>query len=351
MTGMEIDRQPAAAPAIRGRGRLPGMRHAGRCVAFALLAALAALSFGAAAQDYPAKPILMIVPFPPGGSTDILARLIAEPMRVALGQPVVVQNVTGAGATIGVAKALHSAPDGYTLSIGNWTSHVGGPVVYRVPWHVVNDLEPVAPLTVTSLVIVGRTGLPVNNAKEFIAWLKANPDQATAATVGAGSGAHVCAIYFGQKTGTRFRYIQYRGGGPVMADLLANQVDFFCGEASQMLPHFQAGRIKPLIVMSKSRWKPLPDIPTMEETGASDTYITFWNGLWAPKGTPRPIIARLNDAVVKAFADPKVVTRLTELGQEIPARDQLGAHVLGAFHKSEVERWWPLIKAANIKTE
>ena len=341
--------KPAAAD-VSGRRWLQAPVRATQRYAFMLCAALM-LTANALAQDYPSKPVVMIVPFPPGGSTDILARLLAEPMRAALGQPVVVQNVTGAGATIGVARAVQAPADGYTLSIGNWTSHVGGPVVYRVPWHVVNDLEPVAPLTVTSLVIVGRTGLPVNNAKEFIAWLKANPDHATAATVGAGSGAHVCAIYFGQKTGTSFRYVPYRGGGPVMADLLSNQVDFFCGEASQMLGHFQSGKIKPLIVMSKNRWRPLPDIPTMAEAGASDTYITFWNGLWAPKGTPKPIIAKLNDAVGRAFADATVIKRLTEFGQEIPARDQLAPEILGALHKSEIDKWWPLIKAANIKIE
>lgn len=305
----------------------------------------------AAAQDYPTRQIVVIVPFPAGGPTDALARILAEPMRAALGRPVVVQNMTGAGSTIGVGRAIQSAPDGYTLSIGNWTSHVGASAVYRVPWNILTDLEPVAMLSTTTLIIVGRTGLPVNDGKELIAWLKANPDQATAATVGAGSGAHICGIYFEQKTGTRFRYVPYRGGAPVMADLLANQVDFFCGEASQMLPHFRAGRIKPLVVMSQSRWRPLPEVPTMEEVGASDTHIAFWQGLWAPKGTPKHVIAKLNDAVVKAFADPGVIKRLTDLGQEIPPREQLTPEALAAYHKSEIEKWWPLIKGANIKVE
>jgi tripartite-type tricarboxylate transporter receptor subunit TctC len=272
-------------------------------------------------------------------------------MRVALGQTVIVQNVPGAGSTIGVGRAIQSAPDGYTLSIGNWTSHVGANAVYRVPWNVLNDLEPVSLLSTTTLVIVSRTGLPPNDAKELIGWLKANPDNATMATVGAGSGAHICSIYFGQKTGTSFRYVPYRGGAPVMADLLANQVDLFCGEASQMLPHFRSGRIKPLVVMSKTRWRPLPEIPTMEEVGASDTYIAFWQGLWAPKGTPKQVIARLNEAVVKAFADPTVIKRLTDLGQDLPAREQLTPEALATFHKSEIDKWWPLIKAANIKVE
>jgi len=310
-----------------------------------------ALIGAAAAQDYPTRQIVVIVPFPAGGSTDILARILSEPMRQALGQPVVVQNVPGAGATIGVGRAIQSPPDGYTLIVGNWTSHVGGSAVYPVSWNVLTDLEPVAILSTTTLIIAGRTGLPVNDGKELIAWLKANPDQATVATVGAGSGAHVCGIYFEQKTGTRFRYVPYKGGGPVMADLLGNQVDLFCGEASQMLGHFQAGKIRPLVVMSNSRWRPMPDVPTMEELGASDTYIAFWQGMWAPKGTPRQVIAKVNDAVVKAFADPVVIKRLTELGQDLPSREQMTPEALGAYHKSEIEKWWPLIKGANIKAE
>jgi tripartite-type tricarboxylate transporter receptor subunit TctC len=215
----------------------------------------------------------------------------------------------------------------------------------------VNDLEPVSMLSISTLMIVGRPGLPANDAKEFIAWLKANPDKATGATVGSGSGAHICKIYFGQKTGTQFRYIPYRGGAPVMADLMANQVDFFCGEASQMLPHMRAGKIKPLIVMSKARWSPMAEVPTMQELGASDTYIAFWNGLWAPKGTPKHIVAKLNETVGKVLSDPAVVKRLTELGQDIPPRDHLTPAGFGAYHKSEIDRWWPLIREANIKVE
>jgi len=313
--------------------------------------AVLALVGAAAAQDYPARQIVMIVPFPAGGSTDIQARLLAEPMRLALGQPVVVQNVPGAGSTIGTGRAVQAAPDGYTLIVGNWTSHVGAGAVYPVTWHPLRDLEPVAMLATTTLIIVGRPGLPVSDGKQLLAWLKANPDQATTATVGAGSGAHICGIYFEQRTGTRVRYVPYKGGAPVMADLMANQVDLFCGEASQMLPHFKSGRIKPLVVMSQSRWRPLPEIPTAEDIGASDTHITFWQGMWAPKGTPRHVIAKLNDAVVKAFADPATVKRLTELGQDLPQREQMTPQALAAYHKSEIDKWWPLIKGANIKVE
>jgi tripartite-type tricarboxylate transporter receptor subunit TctC len=310
-----------------------------------------ALAGVAAAQDYPTRQIVVIVPFPAGGSTDAIARIVAEPMRVALGQPVVVQNMPGAGSTIGTGRAIQSPPDGYTLIVGNWTSHVGAGAVYPVAWNVLTDLEPVAMLSTTTLIFAGRTGLPVKDGKELVAWLRANPDHATAATVGAGSGAHICSIYLEQKTGIRFRYVPYKGGAPVMADLMANQVDLFCGEASQMLPHFKSGRIKPLLVMSKSRWRPMPDVLTAEDVGASDTHIAFWQGMWAPKGTPRAIVAKINDAVVKAFADPATIKRVTELGQEIPARESIAPQALAAYHKAEINKWWPLIKGANIKVE
>lgn len=311
-----------------------------------------ALAGAAVAQDYPNRQIIMIVPFPAGGATDALARVLSESMRRTLGQQVVVLNVAGAGSTIGTTRAVQATPDGYTVVIGNWTSHVGAGAVYKVPWHPVTDLEAVAKLSVSSLIIAGRPGLPQKDGKELVTWLKANPDQAIMATVGAGSGAHICSIYLEQKVGTRFRYVPYKGGAPVMSDLMANQVDLFCGEASQMLGQFQGGKIKPLIMMSKNRWRPMPEVPTAAEVGASDTEIPFWHGLWAPKGTPKQVIARLNDAVVKAFADPTVIKRLTEdFGQDIPGREELTPQALAKYHKSEIDKWWPLIKGANIKVE
>ena len=316
-----------------------------------VLCAIAVQMGAAAAQDYPSRPITIIVPFPAGGPTDTLARILGDRMKDSLGQSLIVENVTGAGATIGVGRAVQAAADGYTLILGNWTSHVGAPALYPVQWNVLTDLEPVARLSVSSLMIVGKTALPANNAKELIAWLKDNPDKASAASVGAGSGAHICGLYFQDKTGTRFQFVPYRGGAPAMQDLVAGQIDLMCAEASQTLSHVRAGKMKAFAVMSKTRFPALPDVPTMEEVGVSGMDISFWHGLWAPKGTPRHIVAKLNDAVVTAFADAGVRQRIADLGQAIPPREQLTPEALAAFHKAEVDKWWPIIKAANIKVE
>jgi tripartite-type tricarboxylate transporter receptor subunit TctC len=316
-----------------------------------IAAALAAtLPCASAAQDYPTRPITVIVPFPAGGPTDTIARIIGERIKEPLGQTLVVENVTGAGSTIGTSRAVQAPPDGYTFIVGNWTSHVGAGALYPVPWHILRDLEPVARLSTSSLMIVGKTGVPASNAKELIAWLKDNPDKASVAIVGAGSGAHICGLYFAEKTGTRFQFVPYRGGAPAMQDLVGGQIDLMCAEASQTLAHVRAGKMKAFAVMSKERWGPLPDVPTMEEVGVTGMEISFWHGMWAPKGTPKTVITKVNDAVIAAFADPAVRKRIAELGQVIPPPDQLKPEALAAFHKAEVDKWWPIIKAANIKT-
>jgi tripartite-type tricarboxylate transporter receptor subunit TctC len=316
---------------------------------FAALAVAASCATHAFAQAYPSHPITIIVPFPAGGPSDTLARILGERMRISLGQPVVVETVTGAGASIGVVRAAQSAPDGYTLSIGNWTSHVGAGAMYPAAHDALLDLQPIARISATPLMIVGKNALPPQNAGELIAWLKANPDKASAATVGAGSGAHVCLLYFAQKTGTSFQLVPYRGGAPVMQDLVAGQIDMFCAEASQTLSFLRSGAMKAFAIMSKERWPGAPEVPTMDEVGVPGMYISFWNGLWAPKGTPTEIVARLNAAVVDTLADPTVRQRLTELGHVIATREEQTPQALGAFHKAEIEKWWPLIKAANIK--
>ncbi|MEA2961702.1 MAG: hypothetical protein QOI46_1800 [Alphaproteobacteria bacterium] len=316
---------------------------------FTALAVAAGCATQALAQAYPSHPITIIVPFPAGGPSDTLARILGERMRISLGQPVVVETVTGAGASIGVVRAAQSAPDGYTLSIGNWTSHVGAGAMYPAAHDALLDLQPIARISATPLMIVGKNALPPQSAGELIAWLKANPGKASAATVGAGSGAHVCLLYFAQKTGTDFQLVPYRGGAPVMQDLVAGQIDMFCAEASQTLSFLRSGAMKAFAIMSKERWPGAPDVPTMDEVGVPGMYISFWNGLWVPKGTPKEIVARLNAAVVDALADPTVRQRLTELGHVIATREEQTPEGLGSFHKAEIEKWWPLIKAANIK--
>jgi tripartite-type tricarboxylate transporter receptor subunit TctC len=320
-------------------------------VAAALVCANFACGIGARAQDYPSHPITMIVPFPAGGPTDTLGRILSEGMRVSLGQPIVIENVTGAGSTIGVGRAAQAAPDGYTLTLGNWTSFVGSGALYRTSYDLLADFDPIALLTVAPMLIVGKNALPANNAKELIAWLRANPDRASAASVGAGSAAHVCGLYFQDKTQTHFQFVPYRGGAPAMQDLVGGQIDLMCAEASQTLTYVRGGKMKAFAVMAHTRWPALPDVPTTDEIGAPGMYISFWHGLWVPKGTPKEVIIKLNGAVVDTLADPAVRQHLTDLGQVIATREQQTPAALAAFHKAEIEKWWPIIKAANIKVE
>jgi tripartite-type tricarboxylate transporter receptor subunit TctC len=324
-----------------------------RAVAFAAALGCANLAcpIGTQAQDYPSRPITMIVPFAAGGPTDTLGRILGERMRQSLGQVIVVENVTGAGSTIGVGRAAQASPDGHTLALGNWTSFVGSGALYRTTYDLLADFEPVSLLTFAPMLIVGKSTLPVNDAKELIAWLKQSPDKATAASVGAGSAAHVCGLYFQDQTKTRFQFVPYRGGAPAMQDLVGGQIDLMCAEGSQMLTYVRGGKMKAFAVMAKTRWPALPDVPTTDEIGAPGMYISFWHGLWVPKGTPKEVVARLNDAVVDTLADPTVRQRLTDLGQVIATREQQTPKALAAYHKAEIDKWWPIIKAANIKVE
>jgi tripartite-type tricarboxylate transporter receptor subunit TctC len=306
---------------------------------------------GARAQSYPSHPLTMIVPFPAGGPTDTLARILTERMRISLGQPVVIENVTGAGATIGVTRAVHADPDGYTLSIGNWTSHVGSGALYPLQFDLLKDFAPVSLLTSAPLLIVGKNELHAKNARELIAWLKKNPDKATMATVGAGSAAHVCGLYFQDKTGTHFQFVPYRGGAPAMQDIVAGQIDLMCAEASQTLSYVRGGKMKAFTVMSERRWPALPDVPTTDEVGAPGMHISFWHGLWVPTGTPKEAIAKLNGAVREALADPALRKRLTDLGLVIATPEQQTPAALAAHHAAEIKKWWPIIHTANIKVE
>ena len=302
-------------------------------------------------QAYPSRPITVIVPVPPGGVADPIARILADHMSAQLGQPMVIENVTGAGGSIGVARAARAAPDGYTLSIGNWLSHVGASAVYPVSYDVLKDFAPVSLLTVSPVLVIAKSNFPANDLKEMIAWLKANPDQASAATVGVGSAAHVSGAYFQKVTGTRFHFVPYRGGGPAMQDLVGGQVDLQFAEGTTALPAVRSRQVKTYAVMAPTRWFATPDVPTVDELGVPGLYLTFWHGLWVPKGTSDQIIAKLNATVVDALADAAVRRRLTDIGQEIMPRAQQTPPALAAYHKAEAEKWWPIIRAANIRGE
>jgi tripartite-type tricarboxylate transporter receptor subunit TctC len=320
-------------------------------LSIALAFAVFAAASGAAAQTYPTRPVTVIVPFAAGGVTDIVARIVSERMKTALGQSVIIENVSGAGGTIGVTRLFRAAPDGYTLVVGQWTSHVGAGAMYPVTFDYLNDFEPVSMLSVAPLWIVGRSNLPAKDLRELIAWLKANPDKASAATTGLGSGIHMCLVYFQNMTGTRFPLAPYRGAAPLMQDMLAGQIDLSCPEAGQTLPQYRAGNIKAYAVLTQKRWFAAPDVPTIDEAGVPGLHFPFWHAIWAPKGTPKDVIARLNAAVVETLADPGVRQRFNELGHEIAPREQQSPAALAAYHKAEIDKWWPIIKAANIKLE
>jgi tripartite-type tricarboxylate transporter receptor subunit TctC len=320
-------------------------------LSIALIFAMLAAVSGVTAQTYPSRPVTVIVPFAAGGVTDIVARIVSERMSKALGQSVIIENVSGAGGTIGVTRLFRAAPDGYTLVVGQWTSHVGAGAMYPVPFDYLNDFEPVSMLSIAPLWIIGRSNLPAKDLRELIAWLKANPDKASAATTGLGSGIHMCLVYFQNMTGTKFPLAPYRGAAPLMQDMLAGQIDLSCPEAGQTLPQYRAGSIKAYAVLTQKRWFAAPDVPTIDEAGVPGLHFPFWHAVWAPKGTPKDVIAKLNAAVVETLADPGVRQRFNELGHEIAPREQQSPAALAAYHKAEIEKWWPIIKAANIKLE
>ena len=305
----------------------------------------------ACAQTYPSRPITLLVPFAAGGPADALARALGERMRASLGQTVIIENATGASGTIGVGRVVRATPDGYTLGIGHVGTHVVNGAIFALPYDLLNDLEPVALLPSNSLLIISKKAFPANDLKELIAWLKANPDKASAGPSGAGGGSHVNGVYFQNLTGTRFQFVPYRGTGPALTDLIAGQIDLMFDQASKSLGQVRAGTIKAYAVTAKARLPSAPEIPTVDEAGLPGFYTSTWYGLWAPRGTPRPVIAKLNAAVVEALADPVVQKRLGDQGLEFPPPEQQTPEALGAHHKAEIEKWWPIVKAASIKAE
>ena len=305
----------------------------------------------ASAQVYPSRPITMVVPFAAGGPVDTVARILSEPMRATLGQSIIVENVTGAAGSIGVGRVARAAPDGYTLSIGHWSTHVVNGAIYPLPYDLLRDLEPIVLLPSNPMIVVSKSAVPAKNLNEFVGWIKANEGKVSAGTAGAGSATHVAGVYFQNITGTRFQFVPYRGTGPALQDLVAGQIDFIVDQASNSLQHVRDGKIRAYAVTASARLPSAPDIPTVAEAGLPSLDISVWYGLWAPKGTPKEIIAKLNAAAVQALSEPAVRQRFAELGLDMPPRDRLTPEALAAYQKAEIEKWWPVIKGANIKTE
>ena len=314
--------------------------------------AMPAVSRSAFAQAYPTKPITIVVPFAAGGATDTIARVLAERMRGSLGQTVIVENATGAGGTIGVGRAARAAPDGYTLSLGQNGSHViTGATYSKLPYDLLNDFEPLSLICVAPFLISAKKAMPANDLQGLVAWLKANPDKASLGNAGVGSITHVSALVLQEVVGTRIQHIPYRGNAPAMQDLVAGQIDLMIADPITAIPQVRGGTIKIYAVTAGTRLSSAPDIPTVDEAGLPGLHISLWHGIWLPRGTPKPVLAKLNAAVVEALADPAVRTKLADLGQEIFPRDRQTPEALAAFQKADIDKWWPIIKAGNIKTE
>jgi len=313
-------------------------------IAVALLACVA----GVRAQTYPSRPITIIVPFPPGGSTDVVARIMAERMRPLLGQPVVIENVGGAGGSIGVGRVARAAPDGYTIDIGQWDTHVGS-IIYRLTYDLQKDFEPIGLMSINPQLMVGKKALPADDLKGLVAWAKANPGKAT--FVNQTAAAHITGILFQQLTGRQVQLIPYRGAGPAMQDLISGQVDVLVAQAAAVLPQVRAGTMKALANLSPRRSPAVPDIASSDESGVAGLYASGWFGFFAPKGTPKDVIATLNGAMVQVLADLAVRGRFAELGLDVASREQQTPEGLAALHQAEVEKWWPIIRAAGIKPE
>jgi tripartite-type tricarboxylate transporter receptor subunit TctC len=319
----------------------------GRLIIAIALTALACIE-PAQAQTYPSRQITLVVPFPPGGSTDVAGRIMAEKMRPLLGQPVIIENVGGAGGSIAVGRVARAAPDGYTIDIGQWDTHVGS-IIYPLNYDLQKDFEPIGLISVNPQLMVARKALPADDLKGLVAWMKANPGKIT--FVNQNAAAQVSGILLQQLTGTQVQFIPYRGAGPAMTDLISGQVDLLVVQGAVALPQVRGGTIKAIVNLSPNRSASMPDIPTSDEGGVPGLYMSGWFGFFAPRSTPKDIIDKINSAMVQVLADPAVRTRFAELGLDVASREQQTPEGLAAFQKAEIEKWWPIIRAANVKPE
>ena len=316
---------------------------------FVLIAAAAiVLAAPAGAEDFPSRTITLIVPFPPGGSTDVAGRIMAERMGQNLGQPIIVENVGGAGGSIAVGRLARAAPDGYTIDIGQWDTHVGS-IIYNLNYDLQTDFAPIGLLSNNPELMVAKKALPADDLKSLVAWMRQNPGDAK--FVNQNAAAQVSGLLLQKLTDTKVLFVPYRGAGPAMTDLIAGQVDLLVAQGAVTLPQVRAGAIKAIVNMSPQRSASIPDIPTSDEAGVPGLYMSGWFGLFAPRNTPAAIIARLNAAMVEALADPKVRERFASLGLDVAAPAQQTPEGLAAFHKAEIAKWWPIIKAAGIRGE
>jgi tripartite-type tricarboxylate transporter receptor subunit TctC len=319
-----------------------------RKVLVAIVLAAVAGVVAAQAQTYPSRQITLIVPFPPGGSTDVAARIMAEHMRARLGQPVVIENVGGAGGSIAVGRVARAAPDGYTIDIGQWDTHVGS-IIYKLDYDLQKDFEPIGLISNNPQLLVAKKDLPASGLKELVAWMKANPGKIN--YVNQNAAANVTGVIFEKLTGQKLHYIPYRGAGPAMTDLVSGQVDLLVVQGAAALPQVRAGKIKAIANLSPQRSASIPDIPTSDEGGVPGLYMSGWFGFFAPKGTPKAVIATLNDAMVQALAEPAVRARFAELGLDVASRAQQTPEGLAAFQKAEIDKWWPIIREAGITVQ
>lgn len=317
-------------------------------VLLSIALALAGIA-GASAQTFPSKPVTIVVPLAAGGAVDTMVRSMIESMRASLGQPILVENIGGAGGTTGIARVARAAPDGYTISVGTWGTHVLNSFVYSPPYDLQKDFETVALLPNVPQWFIARKNLPPTNLKELIAWLKANPGKATSGSVGVGGSSTVCTYYFQKATGTSYQTVPYRGGAPALQDIVAGNIDMMCDLAANSLAQVRAGNIKAYAVTSKKRWFAAPDVPTADEAGVPGLDISIWHGAWAPKGTPRDVVVKLNAAFNGAMADPNVRKRITDQGMEFPPREQQTPQAFAAFLQGEMEKWGPVVRESGIK--